>query len=247
MANVKLAYRNILETATVTSTDENSSFPLYRTYDRDIGKLFKFNSHAANLYVAIDQGAVISYEVDRLIIPASHSLNGETIKLQYSTTGAWAGEEVDALSWTQGDALIINKNFTAQTKRYWRLLITSDPAAALEMPEIYLTKDYEFETNVRIILQEESRRNIERDETISGYPRWVKLGEDKEYRDYDLIVDATQKASLQSWWSVMDSVKPFYVYDHNGSWYFMEALNDLSFQSLGNSLWSINLQLLEVL
>ncbi len=51
---IEVMYRNILENSTVTSTDENTSFPLYRTYDRDIAKRFKFNSHAANLYIKAD-------------------------------------------------------------------------------------------------------------------------------------------------------------------------------------------------
>jgi hypothetical protein len=246
MANVKLAYRNILETGIVTSTDESSSFPLYRLYDRDKGKLFKFNTHGAGLYVAINQGAVISYEVDRLIIPVGHTLNGLAIKLQYSTTGAWGGEEVDALSWTQADALIINKPFTAATKQYWRLLITSDPVAAPEIPEMYLTKDYTFERNVKLDLTEKPQRNIDRDETKSGYPRWVKLGEKKRYREYELIAESTQKANLESWWDVLDSVKPFYVFDHNGDLIFMEMLNDLSFTPLSNQFWITRMEFFEV-
>lgn len=81
---VKLYYRNILETSTVAVTTENASFPKYRLYDRDIGKLFKGNSTPANFYIALDQGATIQYEVDRLIIPAGHNLTGLVSTIEYS-------------------------------------------------------------------------------------------------------------------------------------------------------------------
>jgi hypothetical protein len=247
MANVKLAYRNILETATVTSTDENSSFPLYRLYDRDIGKLFKFNTHGAGLYVKINQSA-IPYNVSRLIIPATHNLNGLEMEIQNSPSGAFAGEEVHVLNWTQADALIINKSFVAANpdEAYWRFFIVSDPATPPEMPEIFLTADYTFERNVKMDLIEKPQRNVDRDETKSGYPRWVKLGEKKRYREYELIAESAQKANLESWWDVLDSVKPFYIFDHNGALIFMEVLNDLSFTPLSNQFWITRMEFLEV-
>jgi peptidoglycan/xylan/chitin deacetylase (PgdA/CDA1 family) len=57
---IKIIYRNILENSTVTVTTENTSFPKYRLYDRDIGKLFKGNSAPANFYITLDQGKPIS-------------------------------------------------------------------------------------------------------------------------------------------------------------------------------------------
>lgn len=248
MANVTVHFLNILENSTVTSTDANASFPLKRLYDRDIGKLFKFNSHGANLAVVADQGASTSYEVGRLIIPVGHTLNGLAIKLQYSTTGAWGGEEVDALSWTQGDALIINKSFTAQTKRYWRLIITSDPAAAPEIPEMFLTKDLVFAQNVGPNVVEETERNVARDMTLSGRGRWIKNGEPKRSRLYDLkTIGTTQKSDFESWEALCGGSKPFYVTDHNGTLIFMEMLNKLKFTYLTASILSTSLELLEVL
>lgn len=83
MANIVLCYRNILETGTVTVTSENTSFPKYRLYDRDIGKLFKGNSTPPKFNITDNQGATI-YEVNRLILPADHNLNGLALQLQYS-------------------------------------------------------------------------------------------------------------------------------------------------------------------
>jgi hypothetical protein len=249
MANVTILYRNILENSTVTSTDANASFPLYRTYDRDVQKLFKFSTHGANLYVQADQGAVTSYEVDRLIIPVGHTLNGLNCKLQSSATGAWAGEETDRLSWAQADALIINKTFAAATVRYWRLLITSDPAAPPELPEIYLTNDYVMEDNVGMNSSDAVMQNFVREETRSGKMRRVKLGESKQSFLYNLsAIGAAQKTNFKTWLAACDGIKPVYMLDHDGTLRYMELMNkDLKFDHLGADLWKVDLDLLEVI
>jgi len=247
MANVTICYRNIFETGTTTSTDENTSYPLYRTYDRDIGKLFKFNTHGANLYVKVNQGAS-SYQVSRLIIPVGHTLNGLNLKLQYSTTGAYGGEQVDALSWAQADALVINKTFAAQTKQYWRFLITSDPAAPPEMPEIYLTDDYVFEENVSIDVVEGTQRNVKREETLSGRVRKIKLGYPREARNYSLrAITAAQKTNIEAWETVYDGTKDFYILDHNGDLLFCENLTDIEFRYVTSILTNVEMDLLQVL
>ena len=124
---VKICYKNILETSTVTVTTENTSFPKYRLYDRDISKLFKGTGFASPFAILLGQGAVISYEVDRLIIPARHNLNGLACSLRYSTDN-FSADDHEAVGWTQGDALLINKPFTAQTKQYWKLNIPTGPS-----------------------------------------------------------------------------------------------------------------------
>jgi len=184
-------------------------------------------------------------EVDRLIIPAGHNLNGLACSLRYSTDN-FSADDHEAVGWTQGNALIISKSFTAQTKQYWKLNITA-PATIVELTEMFLSKDYTFERNVNLNLNEEIQRNVERDQTKSGDPRWVKLGEKKESRVYDLIVESAQKINLDSWWSALDSVKPFYIFDHNGDLLFMEMLNELSFTPLSNNFWQTKMEFLEVL
>lgn len=247
MSQVILHYRNIFETGTVTSTDANIAYPLYRTYDRDIGKLFKFNTHGANLFVKVDQGA-ISYPVNRLIIPVGHTLNGLNCKLQYSTTGAYGGEEVDALSWSQADALVINKPFTVQTKQYWRFLITSDPAASPEIPEIYLTMDYTFEQNPAFGATQGYQRNVLREESQSGRVRKVKFGNVRKVRSYNLnYFTSAMKTEFETWESVYEGIKYFYITDPSSYLIFCESLNDLNFVDVAPDLWSCDLSLLEVL
>lgn len=244
---VEVCYRNILETGTLAVTTENTSFPKYRLYDRDIGKLFKGASTPANFYITVDQGAVTSYEVDRLLIPAGHNLNGLTIKLQYSTDN-FSGDINDALSWTQGNALLIDKSFTAQTKRYWRLNIAS-PGSAPELAEMFLTKAYMFQRNPNYGLREKPyKKNIVREETASGRVRRVKNGEPRKARNYNLTrITAAQRTDLESWESLLDGTKFFYIEDVNGTLFFAELMDDLEFSMEHEGRFGVAMNILEVL
>lgn len=246
MANIKIAYRNILENSTVTPTTESASFPKYRLYDRDKGKLFKGTAFASPFGIVVNQGATTIYEVDHLVIPVGHNINGLVCKLQYSTTGAWGGEQVDALSWTQGDALLIDKSFTAATKQYWRLIVTA-PATIVEMTEMFLSKIYTFERNPSYGSKVGNKKNIQRDETQSGRVRRIKLGEPKLSVIYDLLILTAQKTNFEAWDVATEGTKCFYVWDENGTPYFMELLNDLDFTYRANGIWNAHLELLEVL
>jgi len=238
---VKICYRNILENSTVTSTNEDAAFPLYRTYDRDIGKLFKFTTAVANLYVAASQVGTI-YPVNRCIIPAGHNLSGVSCAIQYYNVG-W----INSITWTQADNLVINKSFSDETRQQWRLLITSVPSVPPQLAELYLTNDYQFERSVRRAVVEKGRRNITREESVSGRVRIVKNGLERRARSYSVLANATQKASFETWNAVYDGTKFFYIIDHNATLMFMEMLNDFQFEYASNDYFNVNLELLEVL
>lgn len=243
---IKLVYRNILENSTVTVTSENTSFPKYRLYDRDIGKLFKGNSTPTNFYITLDQGAVVTYEVDRLFIPAGHNLDTLVIKLQYSTDN-FAGDVHDALSWTQSGAGLIDKEFTGQNKRYWRLNIAS-PASAPELPEMFLGKVYLFERTSSWGFEEEDQDNVEREESASGKSYRAKYGERRLHRRYSLekITDS-QKTNLQTWDRHTERIKAIYVEDATDSVFFAELMNGLKFGAMSEGRWKCDIELLEVL
>jgi hypothetical protein len=227
-------------------TTENASYPAYRLYDRDIGLLFKATAFASPFAIHVDQGAVISYPVNRLIIPAGHNLNGLACSLRYSTDN-FAGDDHEAVGWTQGDALIINKPFTAQTKQYWKLNVTA-PATIVEMPEFYLTYDYTFEENPAYGLTESVKRNVIREESLSGLVQRTKFGDDRRARRYQLnYFGATQKANLEAWNSHYEGTKFFYILDHAGALIYMELTNDLEFVPAAIDIWSCALELFEVI
>jgi len=245
MANIKVAYRNILENSTITVTTENASFPKYRLYDRDIGKLFKGTAFASPFAIVADQGATTIYEIDRLIIPVGHNLNGLACSLRYSTDN-FSADDHEAVGWTQGDALLIDKTFTAQTKRYWKLNVTA-PATIVQLSEMFLSKLYTFERNFSYGSKVGKQKNVLRNETQSGRVRRIKFGEPRLSAIYDLLILTVQKTSFEAWDSVTEGTKYFYVWDENGTPYFMELLNDLDFTYKANGIWNTHLELLEVL
>jgi hypothetical protein len=85
MGQVKCCVKNILESSTVSLTagTEDNNYPLYRIYDRNIGRKFK-PTLAETIEIKIDQGASDNQIVDRLFI-AGHNL-------------ASAGAEVEVLA-----------------------------------------------------------------------------------------------------------------------------------------------------
>jgi len=83
--NIKTAAVNLLESATVTLSagTAHADYPLYRLYDRDIGRLFKA-TEAETIEIKIDQGAAGDLIPDKLIIPKGHNLLGEHILVSMS-------------------------------------------------------------------------------------------------------------------------------------------------------------------
>jgi hypothetical protein len=242
MSQIIVSYRNILENSTVTPLTEDASFPKTRMYDRDIGKLFKGTAFANPFGIFINQSPI--YEADRLIIPVGHNFNGLNMELLYGIDGInWT----TATSWTQGDDLIIDKSFSAQTKQYWYIAIYA-PATIVELPELYLTKDVVFLRNPAMGSMVGTKKNIVSDQTQSGLSRKVKLGELKRLRRYDLnYITATQKTDFEAWDALCEGVKSFYIHDYDNSCIFMELLSDLEFTASGINRWTCMLELTEVL
>jgi len=136
---MKSCYINILETSTVSLSAgaEDPSYPLYRLYDRDIGKLFKANA-AGTLDIKIDQGAS-PIAIDRLLIPAGHNLfsAGADLQLMRSTdditwyTDALAlGFETGVSGWAAGNGAAIEQSSLYPYSGSKSMKVTSDNSSA---------------------------------------------------------------------------------------------------------------------
>jgi hypothetical protein len=187
--------------------------------------------------------------VDRLIIPAGHNLNGLTVKLQYSTDN-FSGDINDAASWAQSGSALIDKEFTSQTKQYWRLNIAA-PAAAPELAEMFLGPSYTFAANPVIGAREGRKRNEHNEETRSGLDFGAQLGDPREFRAYELQDMATaQKTELRALETLCGGFKPFWVEDHLGNVLFMKKINEEDFGYDGedaDAFYSCRLELRQVL
>ena len=168
--------------------------------------------------------------------------------MRYSTDN-FGSDDHEAIGWTKGDALIIDKEFTAQAKQYWKLNVTA-PATIVEMPEMFLTKSYTFQRNPNYGLAEGDDKNIEDVDSQSGRWRGVKLGEYKRYRRYELTkIQSAQKTDFQTWDRHCEGIKALYLEDHEGDLFFTRLLNKrLLFAMTSEGRWATDgaIEFLEV-
>jgi hypothetical protein len=146
---------------------------------------------------------------------------------------------LEADSWTQSGSAVIQRAFTAQTKRYWTVVITS-PVSVPSISEIFLTKAYTWD------IQPESldRRhypvfNVQRYEDVGGRPHYIEFGSKKEFRGYDLqwigdINSGTMWTELNALNTAWAGKKPFWLKDPDGNLLFGELVEQLNFQRSGD-------------
>lgn len=244
---MKTCCLNILEGAAVTLSvgAEDASYPLYRLYDRMIGKVFK-GSAAATTTVKIDQGAAPA-AVDRLIIPAGHNLGGVTLTIKHSADDVTYTDAV--AGWVQPDGLMINKSWAAVTKRYWKFTITT-PAAAPYLTEMFLTATYEWE---RDPARSESGPfddvfNVDNLVRADGGDRFAVRGEPKRQRPYGIVnAPETMKTALLALNSAWAGCRPFWLYDHEGTWIFGKLAEPLELKQASYQRYNMSFKFLEVL
>jgi hypothetical protein len=226
MANVGLAYKNILETSTVylQTGSAQAAYPLWRLYDRDIGRIFAAAA-ASTLVVQVDQGASGNIAVDSLFIPAGHNLSGLALSLAYSADNSAYTNAVTA--WTQADALDIIKTWTAITRRYWRFSITS-PAKIPQFAELFLSSVYTWETNPLLPKGAyDPVFNVAVKTTAAGQDRFLIQGAAKRRRSYTVSCDETQAENISAFYDAYAGYKPFWLRDDDGIWIYGRLSGEL--------------------
>lgn len=245
MSSISILYRNILENSTVTTTNENASYPKWRLHDRDVGKLFMGTSTASHTIKA-DQGGT-SYDVDTLIIPAGHNLYGGCqLDWEYSANNSNWYDMVTA--WAGASGQIVKEVSGEETKRYWRLVLTS-LSAIPQIPELWMGLRVELENVVSWGYREGLKGNVVRTDSLSGRPHFLELGEDREYRNYACkIQDSDVRDDLESFFNHSRG-KPFWLKDMAGNWLFMSLVNPNigPFQRPSLGRYDVQLEMIEVL
>lgn len=244
---IKCAYKNILESSTVTLSagTEDSDYPLWRIYDRDIGRLFK-STAAETIEVKVDQSASDNLAVDRLLIPAGHNLDGMTLDIKYSDNDADYYPAVT--QWVQSGNGLINKSWSSATHQYWKFIITS-PASIPELTELFLMQTYEWERNpgtpsglVDDIF------NVENTQTSGGQDRFIEHGDKKRQRNYNLAaVGQTQMDNITTFNNDWAGKKPFWLRDIDEIWIYGKLRRSLGIRRIKDDLYSFNFDFLEVL
>lgn len=236
---------NILESGTVTVTgDADTGYPESRLYDRTLSLFWKDTVTEAKEF-EVDQGAGSILDVDLLFI-SGHNFDGEDMQWQHSDNGSvWSDAVTD---WSQsGNGQIVKALDPALTHRYWKVTLTSmtDPECA----EIFMSLGHVFTVldEPRPVQAEQS--NLQRFESIGGMSRRIKLGDTRRAWTYDIrLKNAADRANLLTVLGYTDGiVKPVFVKDMDGNYYFMELLEDPRMERAQISRGYVTLFLLEAL
>lgn len=242
---IKLYYQNYLESATVTVTSEDPSYPKYRLYDRAQGLLFKGTSYPNPFVIKADLGASGPYPgIDSIILGANHNLTGLGLTLKFSDGDVTYNL---AKAWT-AIAGINRQSFTEASHRYWKLEIAS-PAANPEIGELFLSKVLSFERNPNWDYGYGRRKNVNRLESEAGYAEKTKWGEMRRRRKYHLTrMESSQRIEIETYEDVTGSIKNFYIEDLQGNLFFAdlpEPLPDFVAEPMGK--WGLDFTVQEVL
>ena len=244
-AKVTLYTRNILETGTVTVTGTpDTGYSEERLYDRCID-LYWLDTVTGAVDFTVDQGAGAALPVDSLFIDG-HNFDGEDLQWQYSTDN-FSGDINDMVTdWTQSGSDLITKSASAQTRRYWRVTLSSmtNPQAT----EIFMSYGYEFGVQARPNPNLREIPNVVWSRTVGNNERSTKFGDARRVRQYGLYLDSTD---LTSWRAAMDDLdgysNTFYIKDHEDA-YIFGRLDGAPAEDHGNADYTtISFTFLEVL
>lgn len=245
MATVLTAHVNLFAdgTTTLKAGSAAAGYPLYRVHDRDPGRMF-VGSAAATTIIHVDQGAGGTQAIDRLLVASGHNLAGVTLDVEWSTDDAsWTAATTQ---WT-GAAGVIDKSWSALTKRYWRFTITS-PAAAPQIGELTLTSTTTWTRNPqRPGGPQEKIHNVTVALSAEGRPRFEVNGSSLRQRGYLLTsIGSTQRAQFEALWDAWAGAKPFWCYDHEGAWIFVRFLAQPQLSERAVGYFDARCELLEV-
>lgn len=243
---IKCCALNILETSTVglSAGAAHADYPLYRLYDRNIGRTFKTAS-AETTEIKIDQGGAAPLPVDRLIIPAGHNLDGMALELKCSDDDSNYSSAVPPWAGTSG---LIDKSWSALTKRYWKFIIAS-PEAAPELSELFLSRTYDWEKSPSLPAGPlDPAFNVRHDVTAGGQDRFMIHGEPKRRRLYKVPdCGETQKANILALNDAWSGACPFYLCDHEGIWIFGRLGAPLNLRELAPQTYGFDFDFIEAL
>jgi len=244
---IKTAHVNILENSTVilSAGAENPSYPLYRLYDRNIGRPFRASA-AETVEVKIDQGPLGNLPADRLLIPAGHGLQGMTLDIKHS--GDDVSYEQAAAQWVQPGGGLIMKSWAPITKRYWKFIVTA-PSSIPGLAELFLTSTQSWERDLaRPSGPFEKVYNVENAVTANGQDRFLVRGEPKRRRAYRVPRSGEgQRRIVEALHDAWGGAKPFWLRDREGNWIYGKLTSPLDLKEEAHGVYSFDFHFLEVL
>jgi hypothetical protein len=229
-----------LGTPDITGTPD-TGYPEERLYDRSRLLYWKDTGTGA-LTFKVDQGATGNVAAD-ILICTGHNFDGEDIDWQYDDDDSGYTDAVTQFSATTAD--IVKTISSAQTQRYWQMLVSSmtDPQAT----ELCIGLRYTFEVDRAGAPTIGRIANVQWADMVDGGSRATKYGPAKKPFQYLLMLDATDLASFVAMDAYFDDYeKPFWFIDHLGDHYLVRFANpqrpfDVVYQQENNTQIAINL------
>ena len=214
-----ILYNNLLKNYTVTVSSEDSAYPKGNLTDGDINSLFK-PQNSSDLTIRIDAGASVA--VDAFCIGPKHNLAtvSATVALQYSATGAWAGEEANLF--TPFDPATDNsyqhKLATQQSARYWQVKLSGMSGtpqigeiafgARLMLP--YFSGGYDKERRVEgnINVSDGGQRETVIRHRRNAFPFTIA----------DILINSATETEILAWLDAVEDGTPFwFINDFHGA------------------------------
>jgi len=203
--------------STLTATSTLSGTAVNNIFNMLEGDRWEATDTTSPQYLTYDAGAGNSFDADYLAI-LGHNLNtiGATVALQYSATGAWAGEEVTVFLVAPTADTVFLQEFTAPgVQRYWRLKIsgtlTAAPKMAICIWGLKTSLDYaraSYDPNA-----EDVKANVNLSDTgylLGIHRRWSERSMSLSFTDADSALYSTVKA----WWEGNGLNNFFVAWEH---------------------------------
>ena len=133
MAGPRYGVTNLLDGATITPTAGTAAgYAIVDFYSQRPSKVWLSGGTAADQRINIDLG---SAKTANLMAVLNHNFPlASTIKLEKSTTGAWAGEQVHVRTFTIRALNMYFSFLTPESSRYWSLHLQDSDGAAGAFP-----------------------------------------------------------------------------------------------------------------
>lgn len=202
--NVTLLWKHILANLVASSVD--ASYPVSNILLRREGSWYLAGGTTTPIYIypASGPGGGSALTADFLFI-SGHNLAtiGATVTLQHSTTGAWAGEEVNIATYAPTNDKTFALLFTSASKDYWRLRFAGTLSAAPQIAICYWGERAEiglcvssFDPNKRT-----TKSNIKKTQggVISGIHKKYRERGSITYNFGKIDADGAEYTDLDEW------------------------------------------------
>jgi len=214
---IRFYYQTMLgsTSSTLTATSTLAGTAVANIYNMLEGDRWEATDATSPQYLTFNGGGINTYDADYLAV-IGHNLAsiGATIALEHSTTGAWAGEEVVAVTYTPSADTVILQELTAPgAKGHWRLKISGQSAAPYMAICIWgLKTELDYARASYDPYGEDVKANV--NISASGYllgihRQWSERSMTLEFPDSD----STLYTTVKTWWDAVGLNNFFVAWD----------------------------------